>query len=114
MPCVAIFLISPLKGIQMSGTNVFTILENIFLICTNFVSSQTLGQAPAVSVVATEKGVSGIVSTGLIAARDGKNVTTEATGTKSPREASAESHRNVVGGAETAGLRLSLFVALPA
>lgn len=75
-----------------------------------------LGQAPAVSVVATETGTiaTGIGLTDSTAARDGRVVATGVARTKSPREASAESRRSAAGGAETVGPPLILCVAWPA
>lgn len=69
------------------------------------------------SGVVTETGgviVTGIGSTDSIAVRDGNVVTTGAPRTKSPREASAESHRIAVVGLERAGPQLSLCVVWPA
>lgn len=65
--------------------------------------SQLLGQAPAVSVVVTERGViaTEIVLNGTIAARDGKAATRGTARTKSPNEALAESRGSVMEGAET-------------
>lgn len=77
---------------------------------------QPVGQAPAVSVVATETGVivTGTDLTDSIAAKDEKVATTGAPGTKSLREVSAESPRSAVGGVETVGPQMSQCVAWPA
>jgi len=83
------------------------------MVCISFnsiiLSEKLLDRAPVVNVVVTETGVNatGIGSTDLLAAR----VRME---TKSPREATAESHRSAAGGAETAGLQTNLCVVSPA